>query len=283
MENGIRNIEEEYEKLKVSHDQLERRLEEVNKKLLRSEQLKSDFLSNIKNEINNPLTSILGLLNQIIAHPEDVEKSSTKAKLIFNEAYMLDFQMKNIFHAAEIEAGQCFPLLSSLDVNELVEEIVLAFTYHAAKKNITFKKELAPDAKLVSDREKLEMILLNLVSNAIKFSDSDSEVIIKTVNKDGALTISVKDFGVGIEDQNLGQIYDRFKQLDSGTRKEFGGHGLGLSIVHSLVDIMDGTLKIESKVGKGTYFEISLPPKVLEVDEPDDEILFDSEGKGEIF
>ncbi|MEM6831830.1 MAG: HAMP domain-containing sensor histidine kinase, partial [Bacteroidota bacterium] len=195
----------------------------------------------------------------------------------------LNFQMKNIFNAAEIEAGQCFPLLSRFDISELIEEIVVSFTHHAAKKNVSFTQELDRNSNLVSDREKIEMILLNLVSNAVKFSNPDTEVIIKTTNKEGALTISVQDFGVGIEDQNLDQIYDRFKQLDSGTRKEFGGHGLGLSIVHSLVDIMDGTLQIASKVDQGTHFEISLPPKVLEVDELDDEILFDSEGKGEIF
>lgn len=282
MDNGINDIAKEYEKMRVAHAQLEERLEEVNKKLLVSEQLKSDFLSNIKNEINNPLTSILGLLTQIIAHPEDVQKSATSAKLIYNEAHMLNFQMKNIFNAAEIEAGECYPALSRVDINEIVKSVVKSFEYLVAKKGINFKLELDPHSTFVSDREKLEMILLNLISNAIKFGDSDTDVVVKTSNTDDGLTIAVEDFGVGIADENLSQIYDRFKQLDSGTRKGFGGHGLGLSIVHSLVDMLDGAMKIQSQVNKGTRFEIALPPKV-EDDAIEDEILFDSEEKGEIF
>jgi len=283
MDNGINDKESSYEQLKVAYENLEGRLEEVNKKLLRSEQLKSDFLSNIKNEINNPLTSILGLLKQIIAHPEDAEKSVTSAKLIFSEAHMLNFQMKNIFNAAEIEAGQCYPQLSQLNINELINETVDSFAPQASKKKITFKKHLDPNFHCVSDREKIEMILLNLLSNAIKFSHKNSEVTVESTNTDEGLKLVVEDHGVGIEEENMGQIYDRFKQLDSGTRKEFGGHGLGLSIVHSLVDILDGTLHIDSTVDVGTRFEISLPPRALDDDAIDDEILFDSEEKGEIF
>lgn len=276
---------ENYEQLKQNYLKLEQRLEAVNLKLSKSEQLKSDFLSNIKNEINNPLTSILGLLNQISRNPEKKEQTSRNASLIYNEVYALNFQMKNIFNAAEIEAGQSFPELSNLNVKHLIEDLVGSFEPLATKKSIKIIASYEAEDTFVSDREKLEIILSNLIANAIKFSPSKSEVQIAISNTpQGGVSITIKDDGVGIESNDLDDIYDRFKQLDTGTRKEFGGHGLGLSIVHSLVDILDGTLKLESAKGKGTSFKIELPMNLSQGNEQaEDEVFFDNDLDEEVF
>ena len=109
---------------------------------------------------------------------------------------------------------------------------------------------------------------------------------LKRYNDDESnLRIDVQDFGVGIETKNLGQIYDRFRQLDTGTRKEFEGHGLGLSIVHSLIYILDGTLEMISKFNEGTLFEIVLPIKTMNYDGlQEDEVLFNNDDpEGEVF
>ncbi len=276
---------ESHEDLKERNAKLERRLELVNSKLLNSEQLKSDFLSNIKNEINNPLTSILGLLNQIVASPENVDQTATNANLIFGEVFALNFPIRNIFSAAEIEAGQSFPEVSTVNVKELIGEVVRSFSHLSSKKDIDIRLEFEAEENFVTDREKMVVILANLLSNAIKFSNNGSEILITTKNnKESGLCVNVQDFGVGIETSKLGQVYDRFRQLDSGTRKEFGGHGLGLSIVHSLVDVLDGTLNMITKFGEGTLFEIELPKKISEVDGlQEDEILFTSDEEGEVF
>lgn len=276
---------ESYEQLKENYTRLEERLEVVNHKLAKSEKLKSDFLSNIKNEINNPLTSILGLLNQISAKPEKLEQTSKNASLIYNEVYALNFQMKNIFNAAEIEAGQSFPELSNLNIKHFIEDLIESFSPLSAKKGIKFLLNSEITDSFVTDREKLEVILSNLIANAIKFSDNDSDVIISVKNDEKAnLCLSIQDFGVGIEGADLDDIYDRFKQLDTGTRKEFGGHGLGLSIVHSLVEILDGTLRLESKKEEGAFFEIILPLNLSgDIADADDEVFFDSDLEGEVF
>ncbi|MEP5612541.1 MAG: HAMP domain-containing sensor histidine kinase [Cyclobacteriaceae bacterium] len=275
----------EIEELVERNAKLERRIELVNAKLLKSEELKSDFLSNIKNEINNPMTSILGLLNQIVLSPDDAKRTATNAGLIYTEMYALNFQIRNIFNAAEIEAGQSFPELSNVNVRALIEELAYSFRHLAEKKNITFDLVLNADDSFVSDHEKLEVVLANLISNAIKFSNENSTIIVKTFNEDAKLHINVQDFGVGIETKNLGQIYDRFRQLDTGTRKEFGGHGLGLSIVHSLISILEGSLDMKSKFEEGTLFEIELPVRTAEEDGlQEDEIFFTSNNEeGEVF
>ncbi len=280
------DIKQKIKDLEERNAKLERRIEVVNAKLLKSEELKSDFLSNIKNEINNPMTSILGLVNQIAASPDDIQRTATNANLVYTEMYALNFQIRNIFNAAEIEAGQSFPVISHINIQALIEELVHSFRHLATKKNIEFDLQLEADESFCSDHEKIEVVVANLISNAIKFSHEDSKIVIRTHNDDEAkLHIHVQDFGVGIETKNLGQIYDRFRQLDTGTRKEFGGHGLGLSIVHSLVSILEGTLDMKSEYNQGTHFEIELPPReVTDVELQEDEILFTNDNEeGEVF
>lgn len=282
---NMNDTPENYEELKANYAQLEDRLELVNQKLSKSEKLKSDFLSNIKNEINNPLTSILGLLNQISASPEKVDQTRRNSSLIYNEVYALNFQMKNIFNAAEIEAGQSFPELSNLNIKHLIQDLIESFKPLSSKKGVSFELQFESADSFVTDREKLEVILSNLMANAIKFSNAESTVIIRTANDEQSnLRISVQDFGVGIESGDLDEIYDRFKQLDTGTRKEFGGHGLGLSITHSLVEILDGSLRLDSKKGEGALFEITLPLNISnDIVDADDEVFFDSDLEGEVF
>ena len=272
------NIHEEYKKL-------EQHLAEVNEKLLKSERLKSDFLSNIKNEINNPLTSMLGLLHQIMTNGGDAGKMISNAKLIYNEAYELNYQMRNIFCAAEIEAGEIAPFLVRVNMSHLIDEMVESIQFKAKRKKIKLVTNVSIDGWIVSDRQKLELILLNLVSNAIKFSSDGSEVKIEADRSSGGeMVLKVIDQGIGISESNLGEIYDRFNQLDTGTRKEYGGHGLGLSIVHSLVDLLEGNLEIKSRKSEGASFIVTLPlNKKEEKKDEEDEILFDSKEEGEVF
>ena len=279
------NMTESNEQLRNDKEKLERRLERVNEKLLKSEKLKSDFLSNIKNEINNPLTSILGLLNQSISNPEDTERNIKNAKLIYDEVYSLNFQMRNIFNAAEIEAGQSFPELSNVNIKELIEETITSFKHLLTKNEIEIKLEYSGEEHFVSDREKLEVVMANLISNAIKFSDSSSQIMLGVINSESNLEIKLQDFGVGINEDDLNLIYDRFKQLDTGTRKGFGGHGLGLAVVNSLIEILEGKMVIDSRSGEGTQVAINLPLRSLDnTSIEEDEILFsNSEEEGEIF
>ena len=244
-------------------------LKEVNIKLQASEQLKSNFIANINNEIVNPFASVLGLSRNILDVKEnDWHKAKYMAKLIYVEAHNLDFQLKNIFAAAQIEAGQVYPQLSRVDVVSLLEGVLEDFENDLASKRlkpvlIDKTKNNKNELYFKTDPEKLKLIFSNLVSNAIKFSKgSDIKIVINKVNT--SLVVSVTDYGIGISDKNKEIIFDRFTRLDTGINSINRGHGLGLSVVKAFIDLFNGDINIESTIRKGSTFTITVPEPSIE-------------------
>jgi signal transduction histidine kinase len=262
----IEELKLRFEEKKNSLKKLEKlttELKDVNTKLAESEALKSHFISNITNEIVNPFTSIVILSKNILSVKEgDWNRVMKMADLIHTEAFNLDFQLKNIFAAAEIEAGELFLEVSNVTVDTLIEAVMESFTNEADKKKLSFdfRKVGAEKDELFfkTDSEKLRLILSNLVENAIKFSKNNKIVISREV-KDGVLSITVKDFGIGISENNQKIIFDRFKRLDTGINSINRGHGLGLSINKALLDFLNGEIDIDSKKDVGTTFIITIP------------------------
>ncbi|MBL4705335.1 MAG: HAMP domain-containing histidine kinase [Flavobacteriales bacterium] len=234
-------------------------LEMVNSRLVDSENVRSQFLSNIRNEINNPLASILGLSKSVPRYFNDEKELEKVGELIFQEAFSLDFQLKNIFVAAELEAGAHLPEISNMDIQELIKQVIDEFRHVALKKNLIIIEVNEVDERIFrSDAEKLHMVLVNLLANAIEFSEEGAEVKITWKKNADKLCISIQDYGTGISIGDQDKIYDRFKQLDSGSTKGHGGHGLGLSIVKDLLEMMDGEIHLESEIGAGSTFSIEL-------------------------
>lgn len=241
-------------------------LKTVNKKLEESESLKSHFISNITNEIINPFTSILGLSKAILSvDKENWKKVVSMVALIHSEAFTLDFQFRNIFVAAKIEAGEIFPEIVNTDVVNLIESVIESFKLEARRKklHVEFNNKFPLDSSEMflfkTDPEKLKLILANLLSNAINFSLEGGEVEIYGEIKGNDLVICVRDHGIGISKENQRIIFDRFKRLDSGINSLNRGHGLGLSVNKAVLEMLDGTIKIESELGKGACFTVSIP------------------------
>ncbi len=280
----IEELKKRFEEKKKSVKKLEKlasELKEVNKKLSESEALKSHFISNITNEIVNPFTSIVILSKNILSIKEgNWEKVMKMADLIYSEAFNLDFQLKNIFAAAEIEAGELYLEVSNVTADTLIEAVMESFVTEMQKKNLTFEfiKIGNKDDNLYfkTDSEKLRLILSNLIDNAIKFSKI-SKIIISREISEGVLTISVQDFGIGISDKNQKIIFDRFKRLETGINSINRGHGLGLSINKALLDFLYGEIKIESTKDVGTTFKITIPESI-----PDAE-SFSADGSDYLF
>ena len=242
-------------------------LQEVNDKLKASEALKSHFIANINNEIVNPFASVLGLSRSILdVKTSDWDRVRRLAKLIFVESFQLDFQLKNIFAAAEIEAGHMYPQLSNVDILAVINGVVDDFANDLKSKKLTVEITSSHEKEKEGDRfyfktdpEKIKLIMSNLISNAIKFSKGTKIQINVHYDEDNKVTISVKDYGIGISEQNQKIIFDRFTRLDSGINSLNRGHGLGLSVVKAFLDLFDGDIKIESKRGKGSLFTIVIP------------------------
>jgi signal transduction histidine kinase len=253
-------------RLQEESKQLATELKNVNKKLEESETLKSHFISNVTNEIINPFSSILGLSKAILhVEKENWKKVLSMVVLVHSEAFVLDFQFKNIFAAAKIEAGEISPEISNVDVYSLIKSMIDSFTLVTKRKRIIFKYLFDVENTennvfyFKTDAEKLKLILSNLLSNAIKFSHDDGVVIIHVCTIDSELVISVQDNGIGISDINSRIIFDRFKRVDSGISSVNRGHGLGLSINKALLDILDGEITFQSELGNGANFTIRLP------------------------
>ena len=240
-----------------------RKLVDMNRKLEESEALKSNFLSNIRNEINNPLNAIIGLAAQLASIVKKPEVSEL-VSMIFSEAFHLDFQLRNIFVAAELEAGETTPSIEHVDVTSVVRGVLDNFSTHAADKHLSVRLSVGggeADAPLCfpTDSQKLQVIVANLVANAIEFSGSGSEVVVQLEQTEEGLVIQVQDQGIGIAEADLKRIFDRFVQLDSGPTRAHLGHGLGLSVVKSLVDLLQGEILVNSIPGVGSLFTVRLP------------------------
>ena len=241
-----------------------KKLENLNAKLHDSETLKSSFLSNIKNEINNPLTSILLMSKELISgEPLDAETLSSLGRMIHSEAFSLNSQLRNIFAAAEFESGEANLCVSKTNINSLLNSTIESLQHKASRKaakvNYTPAGGSESETSFNSDPDKLHLIIFNLLGNAIEFSSEGGQVELMAWKQDGNLYISVKDYGTGIDRTDQDKIFDRFKQLDSGVTKNHLGHGLGLSIVKAAIDILNGTISVESEKEKGCVFTVSIP------------------------
>ncbi len=252
---------------KYTHDtaSLEKALVDVNNKLEEAEAMKSHFVSNISNELVNPFTSVLALADSIL----DVDKENWKRvismiALIHSEVFHLDFQLQNIFAAAKLEAGELIPVTSTVDVNNLTNNVIESFKYDTRHKGLKIEfysqnKNADTNIFFNTDAEKLRLILSNLLSNAIKYSYENSSITIKITRAFDKLIVEVTDFGRGISKENEKVIFDRFKRGDSGINSVNRGHGLGLSVNKAVLDILEGTISFTSKLNEGATFIVTIP------------------------
>lgn len=241
-----------------------RRLEEVNRRLIESEALKGHFLSNIRNEINNPLAVIAAIAGEITSCVgRDPAECLALGDAIRSEAFSLDFQLRNIFCAAEIEAGEALTTPAQVDLCALVEATVASFAPLAAAQGLELRtiweQEPGTEPLFVTDPAKLQLILANLLSNAVKFGGEGTAVQVTVHRGADALRLSVEDRGIGIDPADQDAIFERFHQLEGGKLKGYAGHGLGLSIVKALLELLGGTITVDSAAGRGSRFTALIP------------------------
>lgn len=237
-------------------------LTNVNKKLQDSEQLKSNFLSNIRNEINNPLTTLVNLSGELAdLHSCEEKKFRSLATMLHSEALYLDFQMRNILTAADLEAGEVVLNITKVDINSLIDDCINTCAPLIDEKNISIKKDGPEEIWSNSDYDKLHIAILNILSNAIVFNRDNGFIEVAYGKKGNKIFCSVKDEGIGIKKSDQTIIFDQFKQLDAGMRKQYRGHGLGLSVVKAVSDFLNGEIKVSSKSGKGSTFTITVPDR----------------------
>jgi signal transduction histidine kinase len=254
---------------------LEEETRQLGMRLRESENGKSQFLSNVRNEINNPLASILGLAASITGLTSE-EKIRHMSELIEQQAAELNFQMRNIVMAAEIESGELTKICSRVDIGSLVENQVESLKHRINTHGAHLELNLEQHLKFRTDSNILQIICLNLLANAIEYCGSNKIVMIDVMRKDNHLELSVRDFGSGIDPSVQAELFQRFKQGETGLRKKHCGHGLGLCIVKELTNYLDGQIEFHSTPGHGTAFRLTIPEMAV-ADLVANEVIFGNE------
>lgn len=233
------------------------------------DKLKTEFIANMSHELRTPLNIIFStvqLFSLYINKGENlnIEKLSNNINIIKQNCYRLLRLVNNLIDITKINSGFMELDLKNKNIVEVTEEITISTAEYIKNMSRTIIFDTNVEDKIMSfDEEKLERILLNLISNATKFTKPGGVIEVQLFVKDNYVVISVKDNGIGIPKDKLSQIFQRFKQVDPLLSRSHEGSGIGLSIVKSLVEMHGGTIKVESEYEQGTEFIISLPVKLI--------------------
>lgn len=238
------------------------------KKLEDMIQKQEEFLANISHELKTPLNVIYAtaqlfcmyLNNGSLDDRRELFKKHISSML--KNCYRLSRLVNNVVDLSKIESGFFELNLSNNNIVEVVEEIVMSITGYVDCKglNIIFDTDIE-ERVIACDPEKIERIVLNLISNAIKFSDKGNEIYVSIRNRDEYIEISVKDNGIGIEQNNFEMIFDRFRQVNKSLTRNVEGTGIGLSLVKAIVELHGGSITVESKLEEGSKFIVALPAR----------------------
>ena len=239
---------------------------------LEYDKLKTDFFANISHEFKTPLNILMGAMqllelyatNGTIIDPH--LKLDKYIKTMKQNALRLLRLINNIIDLTKIDSSYFYVDLHNYDIVEILEGVIQSINLYAEVKsvNIIFVKKIEEQVMAI-DADKIERILLNLLSNALKFTDKDGNIEVEVGTRGKALYISVKDDGIGIQEDKLELIFQRFRQVDKTFTRNREGSGIGLSLVKSLVEMHKGTIIVNSDYGIGSEFIVELP--IITLDE----------------
>ena len=247
--------------------EFEKKLEKSRHAAESANRAKSDFLANMSHELRTPMNGIIGL-SGLLMKMETGEKPQQLAKAVHTSSRNLLTLLNDILDFSKIEAGELTLENISFDMRSVICQIISLQNPVAVEKGLIINGHISDDvpARLIGDPARLQQILNNLVSNALKFTEEGSiDINVKNnlINqKSCEMHISVKDTGIGIPVEKQQLIFKKFTQADISTARKYGGTGLGLTITKQLADMMGGDVSLESKEGFGTTFHVTIPLKI---------------------
>lgn len=251
-------------------EKLEKELVLTQKKVEHAANIKEQFMANMSHEIRTPMNAIIGFNNRLNKtklndeqreYVEAVQSSGENLLTIIND--ILDF--------SKIEAGMVRIEQIRFSLQSLLHSVCTMFFIQAKEKKLYLQlhvSEKIPEM-IMGDPTRLTQILINLIGNALKFThEGNVDILVDVINEDeqnATIEFKVKDTGIGISDEKISEIFERFTQAKSDTSRIYGGTGLGLSIVKKLVELQSGTITVESKKGKGSLFKFIIPYKKADI------------------
>jgi len=283
LEEQAQSLKKQQEELQITNEELEEQtqslemknreveeakfhIEQKTKQLEVSNKYKSEFLANMSHELRTPLNSLLILSKDLSENrksnlsPEQVES----AEIIYKSGHDLLMLINEILDLSKVEAGKMTINIEKISLKDFGNALLREFKLQTDKKKLKLSVNIDKDAPefIQSDLQRLNQILKNLISNSIKFTEKGSiDIDIKKYNEN-AVIISVKDTGIGIPEDKQIAVFEAFQQADGGTSRKYGGTGLGLSISKELSKLLNGEIKLSSKVNEGSVFSLIIPQEI---------------------
>jgi signal transduction histidine kinase len=255
--------------LAIQNARLFREIADKSEQLAQASQHKSQFLANMSHELRTPLNAILGY-TELMAdgiYGELAPRAAGVLERVQNNGKHLLALINDVLDLAKIEAGQLSMELEDYAMPDVVQSVVSATEGMATTKGLKFTADIAPGLPPGrGDARRLSQVLLNLVGNAVKFTDV-GEVAIGARAENGSFVLTVRDTGPGIAAADQGKIFEEFQQVDNSNTRKKGGTGLGLAISKRMVEMQGGTISVDSELGHGATFRVTLPVRVEEVAE----------------
>jgi signal transduction histidine kinase len=245
----------------IENVRLFQEIQEKNELLEAANRHKSQFLANVSHELRTPLNSIIGFTRLVLRKTEgQVEKLQKEnlQKVLISSEHLLNL-INGLLDLAKIESGKMEAYVETFKLDEIVR--VATTTVEPMLKNgrVRLITEIAPNIPpLKTDRDKLKQAILNLLSNAVKFTEN-GEIKVAAWPENGNLKLAVSDTGIGMKKEALDLIFEEFRQADMSSTRRYGGTGLGLAIVKRFITLMGGEIAVDSEIGKGSKFTITIP------------------------
>ncbi|MEQ8198333.1 MAG: ATP-binding protein [Clostridiaceae bacterium] len=233
--------------------------------------IQDEIFANISHELKTPL-SVIFTTNQLLELylkadllEPDKEKLCKCINIIKQNCYRFTKLINNIVDISKIDSGFFKLNLSNENIVSVAENIVQSVSSYIKEKGINVIFDTNTEEKIIAcDPEKIDRVILNLISNSIKFTNPGGLIFVNLIDKGDTVELSVKDTGIGIDEKHLNKIFERFHQVDKSLSRNTEGSGIGLSIVKSIVELHDGKISVESSPGEGSVFRIELPAKTME-------------------
>jgi len=277
----LRNVSPQKEIKSLRSDIIER--EKELKQSNEYNRVLTEFFSNISHELKTPLNIILSAIQLLLIpsyekSPMSYEEKSKKYLSIMKQnAYRLVRLVNNLIDTSKYDSGYLKLCKHNLNIVSIVEDITCSASEYIKYKGVNIIFDTNVEEKVMAvDEDKIERIILNLLSNAIKFTNKGGEILVNLEDKGGEVCISVKDTGIGISEDKIEDIFNRFAQVDKTFTRNREGSGIGLSLVKTLIEMHGGTVKVKSELGEGSEFIIDLPVTVIEETESDFSLTSDT-------
>jgi signal transduction histidine kinase len=234
------------------------------------ERMKTAFVSTVSHELRTPLTSIKGFISTLLQDTDDYYDKATRTEfyeIIDSECDRLARLIEDLLNVSRIESGRALQMHWVLfDPLPVIEKVMQSQRSYTDRHQFV----LAPRGeipRILGDSDKFDQMLTNLVSNAVKYSPMGGEVKVEIWTEDEQLVVAVRDEGIGIPTDKLGRIFEKFERVDDRDTRQAGGTGIGLFLVKHLVERHEGTIRVESEVGKGSSFIFEIPIAPLRAQE----------------